>query len=188
MSRFREHGVTLIAWLPEADETRCGELEEELIKCYRPPLNFQHNFSELPRVDLELSPEAEIERFLRLKIQLKLITLEVAALSPDVVSQCEQGGGKVTHQLGTITYQTYESWQFSKEAQKLKQTLQRQKDEKEDGRAVVVSSTIVPKAKPDTSARFSELAIRLSPLSGAQSTEGADEDEAAEENCVSAVP
>jgi hypothetical protein len=188
MPKFREHGVALIAWQPEADDTRCGELEEELIKCYHPPLNFQHNFSELPRVDFGLSPEAEIERFLRLKIQLKLIMLEVAALSPNIVSQCEQAGGRVTHQLGTVTYQTYESWQFSKEAQRLKQELlQRQKDEKEDGRAVVISSTTAPRAKPDASALSSELAALLAPLFEADGAQGTDEDESIEENSVSSA-
>jgi hypothetical protein len=188
MPKFREHGVTLVAWQPEADDTRCGALEEELIKCYHPPLNFQHNFTELPRIDFGLSPDAEVERFLRLKIQLKLIMLEVAALSPNIVTQCERAGGKISHQLGTVTYQTYESWQFSKEAQKLKQELlQRQKDEKEDGRAVVISLTTSPKAKPDPSSMFSELAIRLSPLFEADSAQGTDEGEAVEENSISSV-
>src|ERR1039458_8589541 len=138
---FRAKGVAEIAYAKEADGERCRELEKELIRFYHPPLNSQLNFNDLPRSDLGLSPEAEVERFLRLKIWLKLIKLELDALSPGIVSQWEQAaGGKLTHQLGTITCQIRRTWQFSEDAEKLEQELlPLQEEEKENGRATVRS-------------------------------------------------
>lgn len=185
---FRKKGVTSIAWQPEADDKRCRELEKELIEFFHPPLNSQHNFNELPRTDLGLSPDAEIELFLRLKIQLKLIGLELEALKPNIVTHCEQAGGELAHQLGTIRYQTYPLWQFSEDVELLKRRfLQLQKEEKENGRAVVKSETTSPIAKLDGSAIISELAIRLSPLFETDVAEAAEEVETAEENDISFV-
>ena len=180
---FRAKGVAEIAYTKEADDERCRELEKELIRFYHPPLNSQLNFNDLPRGDLGLlSFEAEVERFLRLKIWLKLIKLELDALSPGIVSQWEQAaGGKLTHQLGTITCQIRRTWQFSEDAEKLEQELlQLQEEEKENGRATVRSERTSPRASLNTSAidsAYSELAIRLSMAASDERAEDAEDSE-----------
>ena len=79
LADFRAKGVTSIAWQAESDAKRRRQLEKELIEFFHPPLNFQHNFNEWPQIDLGLSPDDEIERFLRVRVQLKLIELELEA-------------------------------------------------------------------------------------------------------------
>ena len=148
LTDFKNKGVTSIAWHAEEDSKKRRQLEKELIEFFHPPLNFQHNFNEWPQSELGLSPDAEIDRFLRLRIQLKLIELELEALKPNIVTRCDQAGGKIAHQLGTISYSTYKSWQFSEEVDLLKIRLSRlQKDEKENGTAVVKSERTSPIAR-----------------------------------------
>jgi len=182
LADFRDKKVTAIAWQAESDAEHRRELEKTAIEYFHPPLNVQHNFNELPHTELGLSPEEEIERFFRLKIQAKLIELELAALSPNVVSQCETAGGKISHQLGTVSYQTYPSWRYSEETESLKQELlQRQKQERENSRAVVRSEKTSPVTKLNGAALAGEIAILLSAVLETDNvTEGFEEIEPAE--------
>ena len=178
---FREKKVTAIAWQAESDAELRRALEKTAIEYFHPPLNNQHNFNELPHTELGLSPEDEIERFFRLKIQAKLIELELAALSPNVVSQCETAGGKIAHQLGTISYQTYPSWRYSEETESLKQDLlQHQKHERENGRAIIRSEKTSPVTKLDGAVLAGEIAILLSAVLETDSAEGFDDIEPSE--------
>jgi hypothetical protein len=165
MSKFTEKKVAAIAFQTEADGEKCSQLEIAAIKHFHPPLNDQHNFNELPRADFGLSPEEEIERFFQLKIDLKMISLELAALAPNIVSQCERAGGKILHQNGSLWYGTAQSWQYSEECGKQKeQLLQRQKDERENGTALVTSEKTSPRYKLNASALASESATRFAAL------------------------
>jgi hypothetical protein len=132
---------------------------------FHPPLNDQHNFNELPRADFGLSPEEEIERFFQLKIDWKMINLELAALAPNIVSQCEQAGGKILHQNGSLWCGTAQSWQYSEECERQKeQVLQRQKDERENGTALVTSEKTSPRYKLNANALAAEVATRFAAL------------------------
>ena len=177
---FREKKVTAIAWQAESDAELRRALEKTAIEYFHPPLNVQHNFNELPRTELGLSPEDEIERFFRLKIQAKLIELELAALSPNVVSQCETAGGKIAHQLGTISYQTYPSWRYSEETESLKQDLLQRQQERENGRAIARSEKMSPVTKLNGAVLASEIAILLSAVLETDNAEGFDEIEPTE--------
>ena len=64
LPEFKENGVTAIAWKCEDSPIRRRTLEKDLIDYCHPPLNVQHNFHSLPMLDLGLSPDEEIERFL----------------------------------------------------------------------------------------------------------------------------
>ena len=86
LSDFKENGVTSIAWRCEGSPQRRRALERELIEFCHPPLNAQHNFHALPALDLGLTPDEEIERFLRLRVQYKLIELELELLKPNIVT------------------------------------------------------------------------------------------------------
>ena len=162
LTEFSERKATLIAWQTEGDEERCSQLEKAAIEHFHPPLNFQHNFNELPRAAFGLSPDEEIERFFRLRINAKMIELDLAALEPNVVSHCEQAGGKISHHYGTLWYQTVSSWKYSKECEEQKQQLLlRQQCERENGVALVRAETTSPRYKLNSSALAPEFAIRL---------------------------
>jgi hypothetical protein len=173
MAKFSEKKVAAIAFQTEADEKRYSQLEVDAIKHFHPPLNDQHNFNELPRADFGLSPEEEIERFFLLRIDLKMISLELAALAPNIVSQCEQAGGRISHQNGSLWYVTVQSWKYSEECEKQKQELlRRQKDEREKGTALVTSETTSPRYKLNASALAAEYATRFAALFGDQTEDG----------------
>jgi hypothetical protein len=165
LTEFKEKEATLIAWQTEADEERCSQLEKAAIEHFHPPLNFQHNFNELPRAAFGLSPDEEIERFFQLRINSKIIELELAALEPNIVTHCQQAGGKITHLHGTLWYQTVPSWKYSEECEEQKQQLlQRQKQERESKVASVKAETTSPRYKLNSCALAPEFAIRLAPF------------------------
>ncbi len=174
MPLFLEKKATLIAWQTEPDEERCAQLEIAAIGHFHPPLNDQHNFNALPHADFGLTPDEEIERYLQRRIDLKLIELELAALGPNIVSHCEQAGGKITHGLGSIWYLTAKSYNYSSECEQQKQALLlRQKTEKEDGTAAVKSETTSPRYKLNAAALSAEIAARMAPFLEAQNAEAA---------------
>jgi len=159
---FKRSNVTAIAWKAEEENAACRSLEKELIEFYHPPLNCQNNFNRLPAVDLGFTPDQEIERFLRLRVQLKLIELELETLKPNLVTRCEQAGGKIDHPLGSIRCQTYKSWQYSDEIELLKLKLQGlQKNDRESGAAKVKSEKIGPVARLNGDALSREVAVFL---------------------------
>jgi hypothetical protein len=162
MVKFIENKVTAIAFQTEADEEQCAQLEIAAIKHFHPLLNDQHNFNELPRADFGLSPEQEVERYFQLRIDWKMIELELAALAPNIVSQCEQAGGKISHEIGLLWYLTVPSWKYSEECEKQKkELLKRQKDERTTGIALVASETTSPRYKLNPSALAAESASRF---------------------------
>lgn len=162
MEDFKRHRVTAIAWKTEDVESHRRTIEREIIERFHPPLNSQHNFSKLPEVDFGLTPSQEIERFFRLRLQLKLIELELEALKPNLVTRCEQAGGKIIHSMGSIQCQAYKSWTFSDEVELLKLKLSTaQKEEKENGRASVKSTKISPVARLSADAMSREVAALL---------------------------
>jgi hypothetical protein len=91
-----------------------------------------------------------------------MIRLELVALAPNIVSQCEQAGGKIFHQKGSLWCGTVQSWKYSGECEKQKQELlTRQKDEREKGTAQVISETTSPRYKLTASALAAESATRF---------------------------
>jgi hypothetical protein len=148
MDDFRRSKVTAIAWKAEDENSTCRSIEKDLIEFYHPPLNCQNNFNKLPAVDLGFTPDQEIECFLRLRVQLKLIELELEALKPNLVSRCEQSGGKIEHRLGSIRCQTFKSWEYSEEVELLKLKLKKlQSNERGSGVAKVKAEKISPVAR-----------------------------------------
>ncbi|MBL8215685.1 MAG: hypothetical protein JNK87_33495 [Bryobacterales bacterium] len=118
LSDFEASGAKSIGWKPEENRAVRQVIEKELIEFFHPPLNKQHNFNSLPEVDLGLTPDEEVERFLRLRIRLKLIEMELELLKPNIVTRCEQEySQKIVHRLGTIRRQSYKRWQFSAEVE-----------------------------------------------------------------------
>ena len=109
MDDFKGSGVTAIAWRSEENTQSRRCLERDLIEYCHPPLNTQHNFQKLPAVDLGLTPDEEIERFLRLRVQLKLVELELESLKPNIITRCQQAGSRIEHRLGIIYPQAYKS-------------------------------------------------------------------------------
>jgi len=174
MPKFLEKKATLIAWQTEPDEERCTQLEIAAIEHFHPPLNDRHNFNALPHADFGLTPEQEVERYLQLRIDLKLTELELAALGPNIVSQCEQAGDKITHGLGTIWYITTKSYNYSGECELQKQALLlQQKTEREDGTAAVKAETTSPRYKLNAGALSAEIAARMAPFLEEQSADSA---------------
>jgi hypothetical protein len=163
---FKAHGVSCIAWLNESRPDNRLQIERDLIEFCHPPLNNQNNFNSLPTFDYGLSQEQEIERFFRLRIQQKLIELEIERLKPNLVTYCEQAPNrKIIHPLGTIQAQSYKSWKFSPELEERKrQLLEAQKAEKESGVAKVKSISISPVARIAAGVLSGEVAIWISQL------------------------
>src|SRR5580692_3043553 len=67
MPDFGTRGVTVIAW-KEFEEEKCREVETAAIQFFGPPLNLQNNDA-FPCSATGLSPDEEIERYLRLKFE-----------------------------------------------------------------------------------------------------------------------
>jgi len=174
MPLFRDAKASLVAYQTEADEAAYSQLEQRLIEHFRPPLNSQHNFKTLPLADFGLTPEEEAARYLQLRVDQKLIELQLAALAPNIVSQCEQAGGKLVHAMGTLWYQTTESYAYSEECEaQRKQMLARQKREREDGTAVVKGETTTPRYRLNASTLSAEVTRWMGRYLGEESAEGA---------------
>jgi hypothetical protein len=161
VSDFKSNGATSIAWKPEENRAVRQAIEKDLIEFFHPPLNKQHNFNSLPEVDLGLTPEEEVERFLRLRIQLKLIEMELELLKPNIVTRCEQAyAQKIIHKLGTIRRQSYKRWQFSAEVESLTEKLKvTKRSEQENGKATVAGLTVSPVAVLNAAVLADEVAI-----------------------------
>lgn len=88
--------------------------------------------------------------------------MELEALKPNLVSRCDQAGGKIVHRLGTLRCLPYKSWQYSDavELQKLK-LKQMMQSERENGIAQIKAETISPVAKLNLEALSPEAAARL---------------------------
>jgi hypothetical protein len=162
---FRKRKVSGLAWKTVEDKERCKFLEKELIEYFHPPLNLQHNFNNFPASHSGLTPDQEVERFLRLRVQQKLIELELEILKPNIVTRCEQSGGKISHPLGNIRCQEYKSWEYTDEVELLKLKLRKaQEEEKKSGRAKVKSVNLAPVARLNAEALSAEVAVFLSNL------------------------
>ena len=171
---FKDRGVTALAWVQEQSPMRRRSLEKELIEYFHPPLNKQHNFNALPSMDLGLTPEQEIERFFRLRVQIKLIELELELLKPNIVTMCEQASGnKILHRLGTISRQLFKSWQYSAETDSKNEALKlARKAEKDNGTAKVKSISVSPVARLNASVLSEEVAILVSSIEKIEEVEG----------------
>ena len=170
---FIDRGATAIAWLPEHNLARRRSLEKDLIEFFHPPLNMQHNFNALPSMDLGLTPNEEIERFFRLRVQLKLIELELELLKPNIITRCEQAANnKILHNMGTITRQVYKTWQFSVETERKNEALKLARQaEKDNGTATVKSISVSPIARLNASVLAEEIAILVSSIDKAEEAE-----------------
>ncbi len=167
LSNFKSHGVTAIAVELHGDADGCDRREKELIEYYHPPLNDHHNFHHLPECDLGLTPDQEIERFFRLRIQLKLVELELEVLKPNIVSRCEQAGGKLSHVLGSIRRQEFRSWKYSEEIDLLTIRLKNKKKLEEENGTAKAQIKVSPVAKVDAEVLSREVEILLSRMTDA---------------------
>ncbi len=152
----RGNGVENIAWSECSSDSTRKELERKCIKFFQPPINDRMNHPELPTIAFGLSPDQEVERFIRLQIQKRLIDMELEMLKPNLVSHCQaRPDGKITHALGTITAQVYRSWLFSSEVDRLAQEL---KDQKASEKVECVATVKSTKLSPVT--RVNPIALR----------------------------
>ena len=86
---------------------------------------------------------AEIDRYLRLRMQQNLIAQELALLKPVIVTCCERTGGLLKHPLGEISLRSREGWDYPAHLQNLEELLKAmKKTSEEDGTARVKSITI----------------------------------------------
>lgn len=169
---FRRKSVTQIAW-QQLEAMQCRAREEELIAFFHPPLNDQHNFHALPECDLGLTPDQEVTRFLRLRMQLKLIEMELESLKPNVVTQCQNSGGTLQHPLGSIRIQPYKTWMYSEQIELLKLRLKNaKKEEEQNGSATVKSEKLTPVARLNQEALSQEVRLYLARF---KDDEGPDE-------------
>lgn len=124
------------------------------------------NSPELPRIDFGLSPDKEIERFLKLQIQKRLIEMEIEVLKPNLVSQCEAArDGNIKHILGTLSARVFETWAFSPEVDQLSKQLKDQKaQEKDAGIATVATEKRSPVASINPGALSEALEIHFDDL------------------------
>ncbi len=159
LTDFKSRGVTLIAWKPEENLVNRRRLEKELIEYFHPPLNLQHNFNALPEIDFGLTPDEEVARYLHLRIQQKLIELQLETLKPNMVTRCEQQGGKINHSLGVISRSASKIWRYSERVELLKQQVKdAQEDERRSGSAVVIESRTFLTARLNPAALEKEVA------------------------------
>jgi hypothetical protein len=162
MPDFRTRGVTLVAW-KEFEEENCQEVETAAIQFFGPPLNLQNNVA-FPCSATGLSPDEEIERFLRLKFEQRWIDLELEALKPNIVSHCLQAGGEVKHMLGTLRTRPYPSWQFSPAVDGLQDRLRQLKQQEQENGVATRTEKTVPYAILSRDVLASEIAIHLTPF------------------------
>jgi excinuclease UvrABC nuclease subunit len=172
LEAFKGKGASTIAFTTEQDAERRRALEKTLIEFFHPPLNLQHNFNSLPAADFGMTPDEEIERFLRLRIKLRLIELELEALKPNIVTRCEQSGGRVEHTLGSITAQRYKTWTFSLETEELRDRLKKAQElEKKNGVAQVKGQSLSPVARISAQALSKSVQILISSFSEGEAQE-----------------
>ena len=158
MDQFLEKNATLIAWQTEPDPARREQLETTLIKHFRPLINNNHNFNSLPQADFGLTREEELQRYLQLRIDQKMINLEIAALGPNIVSHCEAAGGTISIPAGSIWCGTAKSWRYSDDCEKqMSDILARKAAERDDGRAVVIALTTSPRCRASAAAQSEEI-------------------------------
>ena len=101
---------------------------------------------------------------MRLRIRLKVIELELEKLKPNIVTRCDQSGGKIQHRLGTIRAQGYKRWTYSEAVDLVNaQPKTKKKAEELDGTAVA-EIRVSPVAKIIAEAMSEELAEYLDRL------------------------
>ena len=163
MSDFKRKSVTCIAW-ESVERSACRGREAALIEFFHPPLNDVKNFNRMPEYDLGLTPEQEIERFLRLRIRLKVIELELEKLKPNIVTRCDQSGGRIQHRLGTIRAQMFKRWTYSRAVELLNEQLRAKKKEEESDGTAAVEIRVSPVARITAEVMSEELAEYLDGL------------------------
>ena len=71
-------------------------------------------------------------------------------MKPNIITRCDQAGGKIQHRLGSIRSQEYRSWKYSKAVDLLTAQLKAKKREEElDGTALVNGVSVSPVARID---------------------------------------
>jgi hypothetical protein len=147
LPEFKEHKVQYIAYFVWTDIDDLEEWEIGYIQKFNPPLNINHIQKELPQIDLGYGEEHYISRYREIKEQIALLEQEMEELKPNLVTLLEREGGKVSNKpLGFSGYLTSrKSYQYSSKVEAIKELLkQSQKQEEEDGTAIVKSVTTYP--------------------------------------------
>ena len=170
----RSNGAEFVALreIPTDHERR--ELERRCIKFFRPPINDRMNNPDLPTVDFGLSPQKEVERFLRLQIQKRIIEMEIELLKPNLISQCDASSdGKITHALGTISPRDFISYGYSPEVERLAADLKTRRDaERSDGISSVKGLKRSPVARINPFSLREAFDIHFDELSFSDEAEG----------------
>lgn len=147
-SDFVANNVQHIAFFVWEDEEDVNEWEKENIEHYNPPLNDHHRTPEdlePPVINLGYNKSKYVERYKELKTLLESIETEIEELKPNLVSILEMNGGKIKNEFYRGHLSKRDNYQFSKYLQDLEQEVKDlKKKEKEDGTAVVVSTSIFP--------------------------------------------
>ena len=94
-----------------------------ILKSWHPSLNAEHAFRALPTAAAGLTADEEIGRFLRLRIQQKLIEDEIALLKPRIVTLCEEAASGIRHRLGVIRIQSRQGWEYPANLERMAELL-----------------------------------------------------------------
>lgn len=147
LSEFKQNKIQHIAYFVWTDVDDLEEWEIGYVRKFNPPLNMNHVYKELPHIDLGYGEENYINRYKEIKEQIALLEQEMEELKPNLVTLLEREGGKIADKaLGFSGYLTSrKTWQYSLKVEALKDLIkQTQKQEEEDGTAIVKSITTYP--------------------------------------------
>ena len=148
LPQFVEAGVQFVAWREAADKEARDELERRFIERFAPPLNQLLIPRDRPVLQLGLTPEEELSRYLELKQQMTAIEFELNMLKANIVTRCEEKGGSVIMSGFHVFLNRRQSWRYSENIERMAVALAAaRKVEQDQGIAVVTSTTVFPVVK-----------------------------------------
>ena len=142
---FVECGVQFFAWQEAEECDGRNDLERRYIEHFAPPLNQLLVPKAKPCLNLGLSPEEELTRFVELRRQAAEIEFELNMLKANIVTRCEEQGGTIKLRDFQVYLSSRKSWEFSGAVENLEQELKKMRsNEQADGTAKVKSTTVFP--------------------------------------------
>ncbi len=149
--------VTHFAWTIDLDAGSRNSNEQDFIRLFDPPLNDLHRTGRRPVIPTGRTRDEELQRFIEIKNMQSELEYELNKLKANIVSHCEEFGGKLDLPLAKVYLSSRTSYSYSSTVDLLSQELKKQKDEEvENGTAAVTSKAVFPVVRASSGAKVAK--------------------------------
>jgi hypothetical protein len=142
---FDARHVTHFGYVIIEDATERDNLERRWIDFFDPPLNDLLRPPKLPVINLSLSPDEEVNEYIKLRDQMHATQVAMDRLKANIVSRCEENGGKWETASAKIYLMRKTTWKYTDAVSTMEKDLLRLKRQEElDNRAEKIDERIYP--------------------------------------------